>query len=153
MLFIKIIMFCLFLIKCIVWFKINLVICVWFCGCWLKVEEIILFLMFCFKLVIFLGCLLINNRINFILGWFFVILLVIFFKIFVFLVFGGVIIKLCCLKLIGVNILIICVDNLLVVVFNVNCFLGYNGVSVGKCGCFFVFLGFFLLIFLICMSL
>lgn len=147
------IIFFLCFIRCIVCFNISLVILIWFFGILLKVEFIIFFLIECLMFVIFFGCLLIKSIISFVFGWFVVILCVIFFNRFVLLVFGGVIIKLCCLNLIGVIKFMMCVGNFFGFVFNFIWWFGYNGVNVGKCICFFVEFGLFLFIVLICNNL
>lgn len=97
--------------RCIVCLSISLVILIWFFGILLNVELMIFLVMECLILVIFFGFLLIKSMMSFVLGWFVVMLLVIFFSSIVFLVFGGVIIKLCCLNLIGVIMFIIFVDK------------------------------------------
>lgn len=124
MLFIKMIIFFLCLINFIVCLSISFVILMWFSGILLNVELIILLLIECLMFVIFLGCLLIRRIINFVLGWFVVMLLVIFFNSIVLFVFGGVIISFFCLNLIGEIKLIICVEKFFGWVFSSICLFG-----------------------------
>lgn len=109
--FIKIMIFFLIFIKCFVCLSNNLVILIWCFGGLLNVEWMILVVFIeCFKFVIFLGCLLINKINSFVFGLFVLIVFVIFFNNDVLFVLGGVIIKLCWFKLIGVIKFMMCVE-------------------------------------------
>lgn len=94
--------------------------------------------MFCCIFVISLGRLFIRRIISFILGWLEVMFWVSFFISFVFLVFGGVMIKVFWFFFIGLNKFSILLVILVGLYFNLICLLGNRGVRLLNKGWFLI---------------